>query len=107
MVVYNNWLESKKEQEKEEKRKGEEEVRIRKEKDVERKMNSEEVYSRWIVKVKERLKFVYNSFGYIGGMLIGYYEWGLYLVFSYFNLIFWVLLKVKRNSDRRKGRMEI
>ncbi|XP_068710735.1 coiled-coil domain-containing protein 34-like [Montipora foliosa] len=106
-VVYNNWLESKKEQEKKEKRKGEEEARIRKEKDVERKMNSEEAYSRWIAKAKERPKPVYNSFGYTGGMLTGYYEWGSYPAPSYFNPIPWVPPKVKRNSDRRKGRMEI
>lgn len=70
-------------------------------------MNNEEVYSKWIVVVKEKFKFVYNSFGYIGGMLIGYYEWGLYLVFSYCNFILWVFFKIKRDCNRRKGKVEM
>lgn len=72
-----------------------------------RKLNNEEVYGKWIVEVKERFRFVYNSFGYIGGMLIGYYDWGLYFVLSYCNFIFWMLLKIKRNSDRIKGKGEL
>ena len=76
-VKYNNWLEDKKTQEKEKKREEEDEASgIWKDREVERKLLNEESYSRWIAEVKERPRPVYNSFGYTGGMLTGYYEWG-------------------------------
>ena len=106
-VKYNNWLEDKKTQENEKKRKEEENARIMKDREVERKLNNEEAYSKWIAEVKERPRPVYNSFGYTGGMLTGYYEWGSYPAPSYCNPIPWMPPKVKRNNERRKGKMEM
>lgn len=106
-VKYNNWLEEKKTQENEKRRKEEEDARIKKDKEVTRKLNNEEAYSKWIAEVKERPKPVYNSFGYTGGMLTGYYEWGSYPAPSYCNPIPWMPPKIKRNSDRIKGKVEL
>lgn len=105
-VEYNHWLERKKAQEKEKKRKDEDEARVKKEKEVQRKLNNEEAYSRWIAKANERPKSVYNSFGYIG-YTGGFYEWGSYPAPSYCNPVPWVPPKVKRNSEKRKGKMEM
>lgn len=106
-MKYNNWLEDKKTQEKEKRRKEEDEARIRKDREVERKLHNEEAYGRWIAEVKERPRPVYNSFGYTGGMLTGYYEWGSYPAPSYCNPIPWVPPKVKRNNERQKGKKEL
>ena len=106
-VNYNNWLEVKKTREKEKRRKEEDEARIKKDREVERKLHSEEAYGRWIAEVKERPRPVYNSFGYTGGMLTGYYEWGSYPAPSYCNPIPWVPPKVKRNNERQKGKKEL
>ena len=106
-VKYNNWLDEKKTKENEKRRKEEEDARIKKDKQVTRKLNNEEAYSKWIAEVKERPKPVYNSFGYTGGMLTGYYEWGSYPAPSYCNPIPWMPPKVKRNSDRIKGKVEM
>lgn len=106
-VKYNNWLKEKKIQENEKSRKEEEDARIKKDKEVTRKLNNEEAYNKWISEVKERPKPVYNSFGYTGGMLTGYYEWGSYPAPSYCNPIPWMPPKVKRNSDRIKGKVEM
>jgi len=107
VVKYNNWLEEKKTQENEKRRKEQEQARIKKDKEVTRKLNNEEAYSKWIAEVKERPKPVYNSFGYTGGMLTGYYEWGSYPAPSYCNPIPWMPPKIKRNSDRIKGKIEL
>lgn len=106
-VKYNNWLEEKKTQENEKKRKEEEEARVKKDKEVTRKLNNEEAYGKWIAEVKERPRPVYNSFGYTGGMLTGYYDWGSYPAPSYCNPIPWMPPKIKRNSDRIKGKGEL
>lgn len=107
VVKYNNWLEEKKTQENEKKRKEEDEARLKKDKEVTRKLNNEEAYGKWIAEVKERPRPVYNSFGYTGGMLTGYYDWGSYPAPSYCNPIPWMPPKVKRNSDRIKGKVEL
>ena len=107
VVKYNNWLEEKKTQENEKKRKEEEEARKKKDKEVTRKLNNEEAYGKWMAEVKERPRPVYNSFGYTGGMLTGYYEWGSYPAPSYCNPIPWMPPKIKRNSDRIKGKAEL
>lgn len=107
VVKYNNWFEEKKTTEYEKRRKEEADARIKKDKEVTRKLNNEEAYGNWIAEVKERPKPVYNSFGYTGGMLTGYYEWGSYPAPSYCNPIPWMPPKVKRNSDRRKGKKEM
>lgn len=106
-VKYNNWLEEKKAGEKEKRRKEKEDARMKKDREVERKLQNEEAYSKWIEEIRERPKPVYNSFGYTGGMLTGYYEWGSYPAPSYCNPIPWVPPKVKRNNERRKGKMEM
>ena len=106
-VKYNNWLEDKKTQEKEKKREEEDEARIWKDREVERKLLNEESYSSWIAEVKERPRPVYNSFGYTGGMLTGYYEWGSYPAPSYCNPIPWVPPRVKRSNERHKGKKEL
>lgn len=106
-VKYNNWLDDKKVQEREKKRKEEINAREKKEREVERKLHSEEAYINWMAQVKERPKPVYNSFGYTGGMLTGYYEWGSYPAPSYYNPIPWVPPKVKTNCERRKGKKEL
>lgn len=106
-IKFNNWLQEKKTKENEKKRKEEEFARIRKDQEVTRKMNNEEAYSQWIAEVKERPTPVYNSFGYTGGMLTGYYEWGSYPAPSYCNPIPWMPPKIKRNSNRRKGKVEM
>lgn len=106
-IKFNNWLQEKKTKENEKKRKEEEFARIRKDQEVTRKMNNEEAYSQWIAEVKERPTPVYNSFGYTGGMLTGYYEWGSYPAPSYCNPIPWIPPKIKRNSNRRKGKVEM
>ena len=72
-----------------------------------RKLNNEEAYGKWMAQVKERPRPVYNSFGYTGGMLTGYYEWGSYPAPSYCNPIPWMPPKIKRNSDRIKGKAEL
>lgn len=106
-MEYNHWLERKKAQEKEKKRMDELEARVKKEKEVQRKLDNEEAYSRWIAKANEKPKSVYNSFGYTGGMMMGFYEWGSYPAPSYCNPVPWVPPKVKRNNERRKGKMEM
>lgn len=106
-VKYNNWLEDKKVQEDEKNRKEQEDARMKKEREVERRLHNEEAYSNWMAGVKERPKPVYNSFGYTGGMLTGYYEWGTYPAPSYCNPLPWVPPKVKRNNEKRKGKMEL
>ena len=106
-VKYNSWLENKKAQEKEKRKKEEEEARMKKNREVERKLHNEEAYGRWIAEVKDRPKPVYNSFGYTGGILTGYYEWGSYPAPSYCNPVPWVPPKMKRNNERRKGKMEM
>lgn len=106
-VKYNSWLEDKKAQQKEKRKKEEEEARMKKDREVERKLHNEEAYSHWIAEVKDRPKPVYNSFGYTGGILTGYYEWGSYPAPSYCNPVPWVPPKVKRNNERRKGKMEM
>ena len=106
-VKYNNWLEEKKTNENEKRRKGEEDARMKKDKEVTRKLNNEEAYNNWIARVRERPKPVYNSFGYTGGMLTGYYEWGSYPAPSYCNPIPWMPPKIKTNSARVKGKVEM
>lgn len=106
-MKFNNWLQEKKTKEYERKIKEEEHARITKDQEVTRKMNNEEAYSKWIAAVKEKPKPVYNSFGYTGGMLTGYYEWGSYPAPSYCNPIPWVPPKIKRDCNRRKGKVEM
>lgn len=106
-IKFNNWLQEKKTKQYEKKLKEEEDARMKKDQEVTRKMNNEEAYSKWIAAAKEKAKPVHNSFGYTGGMLTGYYEWGSYPAPSYCNPIPWVPPKIKRDSNRRKGKVEM
>lgn len=106
-IKFNNWLQEKKTKQYEKKLKEEEDARMKKDQEVTRKMNNEEAYSKWIAAAKEKAKPVHNSFGYTGGMLTGYYEWGSYPAPSYCNPIPWVPPKIKRDSNRRTGKAEM
>lgn len=106
-IKFNNWLQEKKTKQYEKKLKEEEDARMKKDQEVTRKMNNEEAYSKWIATAKEKAKPVHNSFGYTGGMLTGYYEWGSYPAPSYCNPIPWVPPKIKRDSNRWKGKVEM
>ena len=104
---YGEWLNKKQAAIAERKRLSELNEQEKKEKEIERKMKSEEEYEKWQNQLKSRPRSVYNSFGYTGGKLTGYYEWGSYPAPSYVNPIPWVHPGGKRNKERNRGKKEL
>ena len=80
----------------------EENARMSKETEIERRLKNEQAFDEWLEKVRSRPKPVHGSFGYISGKLTGFYEWGSYPAPSYINPVPWVPPKLHKNRDRRK-----
>ena len=101
---YEEWLTKKRAETAEKRQLKEQNERERKEREVERRMRSEEEYEKWQKQLRSRPRSVYNSFGYTGGMLTGYYEWGSYPAPSYVNPIPWVHSGPKKSKGERRGK---
>lgn len=104
---FEKWRQEKREKMCEKLRKDQEDAKVAKSKEVDRKLKNEEAFEEWMTKARSRPKLVHGSFGYTNGTLTGYYEWGTYPAPSYVNPIPWVHPKARRNKGRQKGRRDI